>query len=359
MLPHLILSLASLSALPSIFAATTCNGHSELCSQLYSNVTFIGAHDSYAVGSSVADDQDQDVTSQLNDGIRTLQIQAHNASDGIHLCHSSCSLLDGGLMSDYLSTVASWVNDNPNDVITLVIVNSDNLPPTSFSPAFESAGLSSKVYTPSSQPTQLSDWPTLSDMIDAGTTVVAFMDYEADTSSVPYLLDEFAAMWEDAYGVTSQEFGCAVNRSSGDSSSQPFLINHFLDNTYSFSSTQFFVPNKDKLNETNAETGTGSIGYHVNNCRQLWGRKPNHILLDFYNSNGNSPFNVAASLNGVSAPTNTVAAGTASATNSGSAVVSTKSLSGSGSSVEGIAKGITLGLGLMLGVGMGVGRVLL
>lgn len=39
--------------------------------------------------------------------------------------------------------------------------------------------------------------------------------------------------------------------------------------------------------------------------------------------------------------------------------MSTKSLSGSGSSVEGIAKGLTLGLGLMLGVGMGVGRVLL
>lgn len=65
MLPHLILSLASIFALPAVFAATTCNGHSELCSRLYSNVTFIGAHDSYAVGSSVADDQDKDVTSQL------------------------------------------------------------------------------------------------------------------------------------------------------------------------------------------------------------------------------------------------------------------------------------------------------
>ncbi|KIR73730.1 hypothetical protein I310_02403 [Cryptococcus deuterogattii CA1014] len=376
MLFDLILFFVSLSALPSILAATTCNGHSELCSRLYSNVTFIGAHDSYAVGSSMADDQDKDVTSQLNDGIRTLQIQAHNSSDGIHLCHSSCSLLDGGLMSDYLTTVASWVNDNPNDVITILIVNSDNLPPTSFSSVFESAGLASKVYTPSSQPTQLSDWPTLSDMIDAGTTVVAFMDYEADTSSVGYLLNEFAAMWEDPYDVTDQEFGCAVNRSSGDTGAQPFLINHFLDKvsrdrktsynliltfhqTYSFASTQFFIPNKDKLNETNAETGTGSIGYHVDNCRQLWGRNPNHILLDFYDSNGNSPFNVAASLNGVSAPTNVVAAGSATATSSGSAAaVSTKSLSGSGLSVEGVAKGITLGLGVMLGVGMGVGRVL-
>lgn len=65
MLFDLTLFFASLSALPSILAATTCNGHSELCSRLYSNVTFIGAHDSYAVGSSMADDQDKDVTSQL------------------------------------------------------------------------------------------------------------------------------------------------------------------------------------------------------------------------------------------------------------------------------------------------------
>ena len=49
----------------SIRAATTCNGDPSLCNKLYSNVTYIGAHDSYAVGSSVADNQDKDVTAQL------------------------------------------------------------------------------------------------------------------------------------------------------------------------------------------------------------------------------------------------------------------------------------------------------
>ena len=32
--------------------ATVCNGHAELCSRSYGNVTFIGAHDSYAIGST-------------------------------------------------------------------------------------------------------------------------------------------------------------------------------------------------------------------------------------------------------------------------------------------------------------------
>lgn len=60
----LIIPALSLLA-PLIQAATICNGHAELCSRLYSNVTFIGAHDSYAVGSSMADDQDKAVTAQL------------------------------------------------------------------------------------------------------------------------------------------------------------------------------------------------------------------------------------------------------------------------------------------------------
>lgn len=117
------------SATTLVSAATTCNGHAELCDKKYSKVTFLGAHNSYAVGASVADNQNKDVTDQLNDGIRTLQIQTlvtfsicefqltrrHNASDGIHLCHSSCSLVDSGLLSDYLAKVATWVKANPTE----------------------------------------------------------------------------------------------------------------------------------------------------------------------------------------------------------------------------------------------------
>jgi len=30
--------------------ATVCNGHAELCDRSFGNVTFVGAHDSYAIG---------------------------------------------------------------------------------------------------------------------------------------------------------------------------------------------------------------------------------------------------------------------------------------------------------------------
>jgi len=32
--------------------ATTCNGHAELCERSFGSVSFVGAHDSYAIGNS-------------------------------------------------------------------------------------------------------------------------------------------------------------------------------------------------------------------------------------------------------------------------------------------------------------------
>jgi hypothetical protein len=113
-------------------------------------------------------------------------------------------------------------------------------------------------------------------------------------------------MWEDAYDVTDQEFACNVNRSTGSPTTTLSMTNHFLDVYGNVLGINAWLPNKDLLNETNAETGYGSIGQGAQNCVGLWGRPPNHILLDFYDSNGNSPFNVAAQLNGVATPTNVV-----------------------------------------------------
>lgn len=63
----LALAIAPLLALPAL-AASVCNGDASLCTRLYSNVTYIGAHDSYAVGQGITDNQDKDVTAQLVSG---------------------------------------------------------------------------------------------------------------------------------------------------------------------------------------------------------------------------------------------------------------------------------------------------
>lgn len=69
-----------------------------------------------------------------------------------------------------------------------------------FAPIFEATGLDKKSYKPAAATSTISDWPTLGSMISNGTTLVTFIDNQANLETVPYLIDEFTNMWEDAYG---------------------------------------------------------------------------------------------------------------------------------------------------------------
>ncbi|KAK7064034.1 PLC-like phosphodiesterase [Favolaschia claudopus] len=285
--------------------ASVCNGHSELCDRSYGNVTIVGAHDSYAVGTNnLAVNQDYDVTQQLNDGIRMLQMQAHNQTGTIQLCHTSCVLYNGGTLEDYLTKVKSWMDANTNDVVTLLIVNIDNLPPTQYSPIFQKVGLDKLSFAPTTSPLAASGWPTLGSLIDAGTRLITFLDNAADLSAVPYLIDEFTNIWETPFDVTDPAFDCSINRTKGDTSSQMYLINHFLD-TIVFGNP---VPDVAKANVTNGVDGPGSLGAQVSTCVAHHSRPPTFLLVDFYEFGGGSVFQVAANINGVSySPTSPIA----------------------------------------------------
>jgi len=285
---------------------STCNGHAELCDRSYGNVTFVGAHDSYAVSSTnLAANQDYNVTQQLKDGVRMLQMQAHNQSGVIELCHTSCALFDGGSLASYLQSVKSWMDDNPNDVVSLLIVNSyDNILPSAYASVFSSVGLDTMAYAPSNGTLTASAWPTLGTLINSGKRLVVFLTTQADFETVPYLIDEFTNIWETAYDVTTTTFDCNVNRTNGDPSTQMYLINHFLDTEI----LGILTPDKAQAAVTNGVNGTGSLGQQVATCDSEYDRNPNFMLVDFYEYGNGSVFQVAASANGVTyAPTSPVA----------------------------------------------------
>lgn len=105
------------------------------------------------------------------------------------------------------------------------------------------------------------------------------LDYDADTSKVPYILPEFNYFFETAYDVTS--FGsCALDRPSGSSGEGLMMIvNHFLD----VDILGIYIPDVAKDSSTNAATGSGSIGEQADLCISTWGRSPNLILVDNFN----------------------------------------------------------------------------
>ena len=284
-------SLALISTLLSVALATPlvypraqqCNGDPELCHRQYSNITFIGAHDSPFVGSitELAANQGLSVVDQLNHGIRFLTAQAHkNAAGDLHFCHSYCWEYDAGSVDQYLSTVKKWMDSNPDEVLTLLLVNGGNYDVSLYNTAFQSSNLAKYAYRPTKNPLKMHEWPTLGSMISANNRLVVLMDYGADVSRVPYILPEFDMYFETPFDVTNAAFpSCSINRPPGAKpDGRMYGMNHFLDTDVLGSGIK--VPNNGMDFKTNAARGKGSIGAQAAVCAGKYGRYPNFVLVD-------------------------------------------------------------------------------
>jgi hypothetical protein len=295
----LLLSLLRLTAFLTFAAATpisyqkrdvqTCNANADLCSIKYSNVSFVGTHDSAFVGD--LDDprvnQVVSVTDQLNQGVRFLQAQTHKEeiTGTLSMCHTSCLLLNSGSLEDYLTTVKKWLDANENALVTMLLTNGDNVDVSEFGDVVESVGLKDYAFVPSTSPKPLSkdDWPTMGEMINDGKRFVLFLDYGADESTTPFVLDEFSYFFETPFDVTDASFSsCSVDRPPKSSpDGKMYIVNHFLDKAVLGS--DILVPDNDADFQTNAATGPGSIGAQVKLCEGSYGRSPNVVLLDMFN----------------------------------------------------------------------------
>ncbi|CAI7584078.1 unnamed protein product [Penicillium glandicola] len=283
-----------------------CNNYAEFCTRKYSNITMVAAHNSpFVRKNNIAANQALDVTSQLDDGIRTLQFQAHYENGTMYLCHTTCELLNVGTLEAYLTTVNKWMRKNPYDVVTFIIGNYDYVSPENFTTPIYNSGLQDLIYTPTKIPMALDDWPTLSQMILKQKRAVFFMDYQANQTALPWLMDEFSQVWETPFSPTDINFPCTEQRPPGlaeaSAKKRMYMANHNLNLELELGSLSMLIPNTAQLPETNAVNGTGSLGAMARNCTVTWDRPPNILLVDYYNYgnfNG-SVFEVAAEMNNV------------------------------------------------------------
>ncbi|KAF7980979.1 hypothetical protein HWV62_5207 [Athelia sp. TMB] len=268
--------------------ATVCNGHAEFCDRSYGNITYVGAHDSFTYTNdtlNLASDQRVNIATQLDFGVRLLQAQAHDNGGVIHFCHTSCILFDGGPVETYLATVKTWLDANPNEVLTFIFTNPDGLSlPGQWEPAFNASGIADLAYVPPHLPMAQTDWPTLGELIDSGKRVVVFLDAGADGSDggvVDFILPEFDMVWETPFSVTDASFPCSVNRISGNltPAQHMYMINHSLN--INLLDTGIIISDPNAAGTTN---GVTSILANANGCAPLaGGRYPNFVLLDFVN----------------------------------------------------------------------------
>lgn len=301
------------SAAPTNTAA--CNNYPEFCTRKYSNITQVCAHNSaFATPNNLFSNQGVSITGQLNDGIRMIQGETHLFNGTMRNCHTSCNFLDAGPYSSLLLEVREWLDANPYDVVTLLIVNSDYVNVEKYTSAFEDSGMLDYVYYPPQIPMALNDWPTLSELILTNKRAIVFMDYQANQTSVPYILDEFSQMSETPFSPTDPAFPCSIQRPPGisheDASNRLYLANHNLNLGISLAGTQVLIPNFADLVTVNGANGTNpALGAMAETCLNSFNRPPNFLLVDFYNlgnysvngqvHNG-SVFDVAAKMNNVS-----------------------------------------------------------
>jgi hypothetical protein len=185
---------------------------------------------------------------------------------------------------------------NPNEVITLLLVNMDSVDAKELQAEYSKADLAHYGWVPSAAsdapvlPGQNHKvWPTIGELIDKGERLVSFVNpLVPNADNTPYLLNEFDFLWENAYDVTNPtNFTCTPDRPSNTAtvhemrrSGRLFLMNHML---YWQQAFNIKTPDARWVEETNSWNGLGGVGIHLLECENQLKRQPNFILVDFFN----------------------------------------------------------------------------
>ncbi|KAK1085493.1 hypothetical protein LTR33_002063 [Friedmanniomyces endolithicus] len=300
-------------------SSTACNNSPDLCQRAYNNITHLGAHDSPFVrdastGYSVSGNQYYNTTVQLAAGVRLLSAQVQTNSTN-------------GTLRSWLQEVNTWLVANPNEVVTILLVNGASASATSLAAEYEAAGITNSAYTPT-RSSAIEQWPTLQQLINNGTRLLNFVATLTDNAGAPYLMNEFDYIFENSYQNTAPtDFSCTANRpdSVANNTSGALgagmmpLMNHFL---YA-NETLFEMPNTTYLATTHAPSGgVGNLGDAATQCTSEYGRVPTFVLVDFFNVG--PAISAVDRLNGVTAPVGRTGVSTAvaSASTSGADIMS-------------------------------------
>ncbi|KAJ1663652.1 hypothetical protein EV178_004771 [Coemansia sp. RSA 1646] len=258
-----------------------CNQHSELCTRAYNDVSFISTHASFAVTDktrpSVPGTQYKGIQDQLNDGVRGLHFNLTKGStaSSVLLCFPDCSVNNGGELADALKIVKSWLDSNKNDVVTIFLEGlSMDASPAYVMNAFTSSG--ADKYALKGKP---ATWPTLGDMIDAGTTLVVFSESAAVANAntkgyfIPYDGNVLRLEGPYTYGY---EWQCGP----WDRSTQSILlIPHYIVQTASYNGKSYNdMPYPFSLGITNGY----QLEYHAVTCRSGQSIWVNFMEVDYY-----------------------------------------------------------------------------
>lgn len=264
------------SELPS----EACNGLVVLCLRTYDNVTFPETHNAFSTHQDgiyyPASNHQTGLDAQWAAGMRAFMIDTHYETLGdervesVRLCHgdddrgfSPC--IYGNVDSvSWLSNLQSKMNENPRDVVTLLVEN--YVQPDHLLAVFEQANLREKMYLH----TLNTPWPTLQEMIEQETNLVVFWEQGGD-SSHPWVHDFLTYSWTTNYAEeNTEDMNCDLLR--GDVEQEVYHMNNWLRGPLGLSD-----PTRgDEANDVDF------LVQRATECWQQHGKRPTFIAVDWW-----------------------------------------------------------------------------
>lgn len=249
----------------------------------YNQYSWLTTHNSFALlgaksatGSPLISptNQEDSVTSQLNNGVRGLMLDMYDFENDIWLCHSF-----GGKCYNFtafqpainvLKEIQAFMEQNTSEIVTIFIedyvTSSQGL-----TKVFNASGLSKYWFPMSQMPKNGSNWPTVDDMVQKNQRLVVFTSKSSKeaTEGIAY---QWNYVVENQYGDEGMVAGSCPNRAE----SPPM-------NTKTISLVlQNFFPTNPNASGTCANN-SAPLTKMMQTCYQADGKRwPNFIAVDFY-----------------------------------------------------------------------------
>ena len=244
-----------------------CNGSIDLCLKQYNEVAYLTTHNAFNSSEDglLFPNQSYNISSQLNDGVRSLMIDVYNHF-GTPTAYHSLFMLGTIPLSNIFNDIKTFLDNNPNEVVTIILecyVTANDI-----ENEINQSGLSSYLYTHNNS----IGWPTLQNMINNDNRLIILTDEDDASSSQNWYHFVWDYAVETHYSVESiNDFTCDFNR--GDPLNDLFIFNHFVTDA------NLGYGLYTESNDVNANP------FFINRalgCQNQTNKFPNFITVDYY-----------------------------------------------------------------------------
>jgi len=232
--------------------------------------------------------QSYSLKSQLDQGVRGMQIDIHSYRGGVRMCHNSCWGNERTFTAG-LQDIVNWLNAHPYDIVTLFLEDYTSV--AELQTAVNGAsGAANLLFRPDQWNVRTNGWPTLTQMRANNKRLLILSQRSGRDSFGVYWDHDWTVenYWSLGYSGSNQNcysrWGDVPLSKEESGFVRLHVMNHYRD-----------IPTESAATSDNG----GKLANRVNRyCGPAARHKPNYVAVDFFQkSNGSSTSQLVTDLN--------------------------------------------------------------